>query len=389
MPFLPSPLAHFIRNGFAIILSIVVRTATGAPLGFTQDDVVVTGHAVEARLCAERPAEDFRPTPGPVLHARWPAGEGIRVDTGVETGSEVSAAYDSLVAKVMAWAPDRDTAVARLRMALGGPLEVDGLETNRSMLAALLDDPDFRYGRSATDFLDLHPTVVQAQPGEDLRMRHVAAAAAAVSWGRANASLIPGTVGNWRNVGRPLHVDHFEEGGRRWAVEATGRGRTWELEVDGVTFLATLGVTSGAIRGAGVPGSRPGRPGRGSRRRGVVVDVETTGVVVRHRVRVHGRHVAVSSPDGQTNAQLVVEDESEVAGAAAGECRAPLPGSVVAVLVSEGDAVEDGAALVVMEAMKMEHTLRAGETGRVEQVLVEVGRQVDAGTLLVVLGARP
>ncbi|MHB8219170.1 MAG: acetyl/propionyl/methylcrotonyl-CoA carboxylase subunit alpha [Acidimicrobiales bacterium] len=359
------------------LVVLQLRVAAGFPLGFTQDEVNVSGHAVEARLCAERPTEDFRPTPGPVLHARWPTGEGIRVDAGVETGSVVSAAYDSLVAKIMAWAADRDTALSRLRAALGGPLEVDGLETNRAMLAAVIDDADFRSGRPATDYLDRHPEVVGAGPDHEIRRRHAAAAGAALSWRRAGASVVPGTVGNWRNVGRPLHTDRFEEGGRRWDVTATGRGRAWELDVDGVTFTASVGPTG---EGARMPRGRRGE---------VVVDVETAGVVVRHRVREHHGVVAVSSQDGQTTAGLVAEDAAGEAGAAAGECRAPLPGSVVAVLVSEGDAVEDGAPLVVMEAMKMEHTLRAAGPGRVGEVRAEVGRQVDAGTLLVVVEARP
>jgi len=220
---------------------------------------------------------------------------------------------------------------------------------------------------------------VAAGPSEELRRRHAAAAGAAVSWRRAGASVTPGALGNWRNVGRPLRVDRFEEGDRQWAVTATGGGSVWGLEVDGVAFTATVGAP-GAGEGDGIAGGRPGE---------VAVDVESAGVVVRHRVREHRGLVSVSSPDGQTTAALVTEDAAEEAGAASGECRAPLPGSVVGVLVGEGDDVDDGAPLVVMEAMKMEHTLRANGAGRVREVLAAAGRQVDAGELLVVVEARP
>ena len=121
------------------LVGLQLLVATGEPLPLTQHDVVASGHAVEVRLCAERPREDYRPTPGMVTHVSWPDGAGLRVDRGVESGSAVSASYDSLVAKVMAHARDRDQAVARLSLALR-TLELDGLETNRDMLQAVLDD---------------------------------------------------------------------------------------------------------------------------------------------------------------------------------------------------------------------------------------------------------
>ena len=104
---------------------------------------------MEVRLCAERPREDYRPTPGAVTHVWWPEGPGLRTDRAVESGSTVSPAYDSLVAKLMAHGGDRAAAVAKLSLALRS-LELDGLETNRDLLAAVLDDDAFRRRRSWT-----------------------------------------------------------------------------------------------------------------------------------------------------------------------------------------------------------------------------------------------
>ncbi|MDA8356040.1 MAG: ATP-grasp domain-containing protein [Actinomycetota bacterium] len=362
------------------LVVLQLRMAAGEPLEITQDDVALVGHAIEVRLCAERPSEDYRPAPGPVLHARWPRGEGVRVDAGVETGSSVTSTYDSLVAKIMAAGPDRGTAIARLRAALAGSLELDGLETNRDMLAAVLDDATFRDGRPSTDFLDTHPEVVRARPGDEVCRLHAAAAGAFVSWRRARSSVVPGSLGNWRNVGLPSHVDCFEAHGLRWPVSATGRARTWELTVDGVELSATVG----ALGADGMHGAAP----RLERHGGVALDIEAAGVVIRHRVRAHASCLAVSSPQGQTTFTLVAEDAETAAGTASGEHRAPLPGSVVRVLVNPGDTVEEGEPLIVLEAMKMEHTLRAGGPGTVGAVCVQAGRQVDAGALLVVVEPR-
>ncbi|HEY5245289.1 MAG TPA: biotin carboxylase N-terminal domain-containing protein, partial [Acidimicrobiales bacterium] len=119
------------------LVGLQLTVAAGRPLPFTQNDVAVTGHAVEVRLCAEVPRHDYRPAPGRVVHARWPDGDGdgnrdgVRVDAAVESGGAVSPAYDNLVAKLLAWGDDRATAVARLRAAVRSRLELDGVETNR------------------------------------------------------------------------------------------------------------------------------------------------------------------------------------------------------------------------------------------------------------------
>src|SRR6185437_14531537 len=135
------------------LVALQVAVAAGAALPFAQSDVTVSGHAIEARLCAERPRQDYRPTPGTATHVRWPVGVGLRTDAGIESGSAVSPFYDSLVAKVMARGEDRPGAVARLARALVA-LEVDGLETNRELLAAVLADPVFVGGEARIDFLD-------------------------------------------------------------------------------------------------------------------------------------------------------------------------------------------------------------------------------------------
>jgi acetyl/propionyl-CoA carboxylase alpha subunit len=358
------------------LVALQLTVADGLPLPFTQDEVLVGGHAIEVRLCAERPREDHRPTPGRVLHARWPAGEGIRVDAGVETGSTVTATYDSLLAKVMAVGDRRAVAAARLRAALGGPLELDGVETNRQMLAAVLGDVDFGAGRTATDYLDAHPEVVAAGLDARIRRLHAAAASLFLERARVSASVVPGVPPSWRNVGHAQHQDHLTDGDDRLSVAVARPAGRLQVVVEGPGDLA-------APLGAAIRAAVSATP----RRVVGTVDLEVDGSLSRHRVRLHGPVVAVSSSGGQSTFTLGSEFGTEETGAAAGECRAPLPGSVVRVLVAQGDVVEDGAGLVVLEAMKMEHTLHATARCTVGRVLVTAGDQVDAGDLLVVAEA--
>ncbi len=357
------------------LVGLQLAVAAGRPLPFTQDDITVTGHAVEVRLCAEVPRHDYRPAPGRVVHARWPDGDGVRVDAAVESGGAVSPAYDNLVAKLLAWGDDRATAVGRLRAAVRSRLELDGVETNRDLLAAALGEADFVAGRTRTDYLDAHRDVVAAAVDPVVQRRHAAAAALYLDHRRAARSLVPGAPSGWRNVGRALHRDRF--------VTASSGGLS-------VSVSWPLGGLAVVVEG---PDDRAGPLGRDVSA-DVVITGPTTGtvalaadgVVVRHRVRDHGRTIAVSSADGQsTFAVPVPDDVADDATSSATSCRAPLPGSVGQVLVSVGDVVDRDQPLVVLEAMKMEHTLRAAGPGTVRDVPVAAGDHVDAGQLLVVV----
>jgi acetyl/propionyl-CoA carboxylase alpha subunit len=355
------------------LVRLQLALADGAPLPFTQDEVTVGGHAVEVRVCAERPRDGYRPTPGPVLHARWPVGPGVRVDAGVETGSVVSAAYDSLLAKVMAVGEDREEAVARLGAALGSPLELDGVETNRLMVRAVLGEADFAAGRISTDYLEHHPNVVAATLPPEARRHQAAAVGLFLEQARAAASVVPGAPPSWRNVGRAQHQDRLVDGDEHFSVTVARPSGRLEVMVEGPGDRAAPLANEVRVAVTSAAGWAEG-----------TVDLEVDGVLVRHRVRRHGLVVAVSSPEGQTTFELATATVADEAGIGAGECRAPLPGSVTRVLVAEGDAVEDGTGLVVVEAMKMEHTLRATGRGTVRRVLAAPGQQVDVGDLLVV-----
>jgi propionyl-CoA carboxylase alpha chain len=272
----------------------------------------------------------------------------------------VSPAYDSLVAKVMAHGQDRDSAVARLSMALRA-LELDGLETNRQLLAAVLDDPTFLEGEADVHYLDSRPDLRDAVLPDDVRHRHAAAAAVSLTAERAARSLVPVRVGGWRNIGQALHADELTDSAGTLVVRAVAPGYPAAVLVDGVWREVGMAQAHGGI-----------------------VDLVTADELRRrYEVRLSTHQVGVTGPEGQSSFVRRAEDDADERGGVAGECRAPLPGAVTKVLVAEGDVVAEGDGLVVLEAMKMEHTLRANGAGTVAQISCAPGQQVDVHDLLV------
>jgi acetyl/propionyl-CoA carboxylase alpha subunit len=250
--------------------------------------------------------------------------------------------------------------VAKLSLALRG-LELDGLETNRDLLQAVLDDGAFRRGDIDIHYLESRSDLRDATLADDVRFRHAAAAGFSLLEERAAASLVPVPAAGWRNVGRALHADELRDATGTIEVRVSAPDAPAELRVDGEWQAA----------------------GTATSRHGVVDHTASDGLRRRYRVRL-GPHAAyVNGPEGQSTFARRAEDDATERGGVAGECRAPLPGAVTKVLVSVGDVVAEGDGLVVLEAMKMEHTLRALGAGTVRAVHGAAGQQVDVGDLLV------
>jgi propionyl-CoA carboxylase alpha chain len=335
-----------------------LRVARGEALPLAQDQITRCGHAVEVRLYAEDPANGYLPNTGTLELADWPEAADIRVDTGVVTGSEISALYDPMIAKVIGAGPDRPTAAARLADYLAA-LPLVGLTTNRESLAAILREPDYLAGATTTDYLDTHPDVLAPALPTDVRRRAMLAAALS---GRPGGGLV--TAG-WRNV---RAVREFARVGApdpvtlRWFRA----GDALEVEVtDGDPFT---GETVDAFPAR----VRPGR-------------LEIDGVSVPHTVTVVGDVALVLVAGHSVPVRLLPRfDDASLGGGAAGPST-PVPGTVTIVDVAPGDAVTAGQTLVILEAMKMEHRITADSDGVVAQVLVQPGMSVDAHQVVVVL----
>ena len=342
-------------------MGLQLAVAAGRPLPFGQADVVAAGHAVEVRLCAERPREDYRPTPGTATHVRWPDGPGLRVDGAIGSGSTVSAAYDSLVAKVMAHERGSRTGDRELSRAPCGRSSWTGSRPIESCSAPCSTTP--RSGGASSTSTTSRTALTCATPCSrgEARRRHGAAVAFCLLDGRAARSLVPVPAVGWRNVGRPLHVDQLTDAAGTMEVQATAPDEPACVLVDGTWQVVGTAATLG----------------------GAVDLLTEDGLRRRYRVRLSPHQAAVSGPEGQSTFTLRTEDDAEERGGIAGECRGPLPGAVTKVLVAVGDAVAEGDGLVVLEAMKMEHTLRANGDGTVAVVACAPGQQVDVNDLLV------
>ena len=335
-----------------------VRIAAGEKLSIAQDDVVMTGHAIEARIYAEDPAVGFLPTGGDVLGLTEPHGPGVRVDSGLAVGTVVGSDYDPMLAKVIACAADRPAALSALDRALADTA-VLGVTTNIEFLRFLLADSDVAAGRLDTGLLDRRTAdFAAAPPGDDELV-----AAAAYTWLRswpAPAGDLWAVPSGWR-IGQHAPT----------AVRLHAGERTDHVYLTGTPDAATAVVEKGAPRTltVGLDGDR------------LVLTVD--GLRTQYRVAAAAGRIWLA----RAGATVVVDEvreppvrpDDEHSGDA--ELVSPMPGSVVAVNVENGATVDAGAVVVAVEAMKMEHALTAPVDGVVE-LLVAVGDQVKVGQQL-------
>jgi acetyl-CoA/propionyl-CoA carboxylase biotin carboxyl carrier protein len=337
------------------LVELQVRIAAGEKLPVAQDDVTMTGHAIEARVYAEDPARGFLPTGGEVLDLAEPHGPGVRVDSGLANGTVVGSDYDPMLAKVVAHGADRPAALHALDRALADTA-VLGVTTNVEFLRFLLADPDVVAGRLDTGLLDRRtPDFAPRQPGDDELI-----AAAAYKWLRSWP--VPG--GSLWDVPSGWRI------GRRAAttVRLHAGERTDHVYLTGTPQAATAVVEEGESHSltASLDGDRLVVTLDGLRTDCLVAALDGQIWLA------HAGHTAVV--DEVREAPVRPDDEHS--GDA--ELVSPMPGSVVAVGVEDGATVDAGAVVVVVEAMKMEHSLTAPVEGAVE-LLVAVGDQVKVG----------
>ena len=392
-----------------------LRVASGDPLPLAQEEIAIRGHSIEARLYAEDPARGFLPSTGDLVHLRLPGSEapsgaetgvdllspgpdGVRVDTGVRAGDTVSMHYDPMIAKVIAWGPDRDAAADRLSAALAAT-EVVGLTANNGFLRSLVDHPRFRaadlHTRLIEERLDEFPPAdAGVAADEDLAI----AAWAVASHDDAAAGDGPGAVDGAERGGEG--GDPWSPWNRRdhWRMNGTGE-RIVRLRPGGddPEAVAEIVVRGGGGRGGAVtagaaaydlrlPSGREatvsGEPA-GDRR--WLVDIGGTRQPV--TVVAHGESLTLFR--GGRRRDFARHDPGAISGGLemAGGLTAPMPGRIVSVLVEPGESVREGQAVLVLEAMKMEHTLTAPADGTVEEVRFAPGDLVDEAAELVVLAA--
>ncbi|MGO1182365.1 MAG: biotin carboxylase N-terminal domain-containing protein [Micrococcaceae bacterium] len=339
-----------------------VRIAAGQPLSLTQDDVVLRGHSVEARVYAEVPEAGFLPSTGDILAVEEPTGPGVRVDSGLRVGSVIGTDYDPMLAKVIATGEDRAQALARLRRALEHTV-VLGVDTNLSYLQQLLDDDDVRAGRLDTTLIERKLPQLRFPRPDEVACRAAVAAVTAVTGTITDTGAW--RADGWRATG-PVPTDYL----------VTHRAPEGELTTIAVTHpdagpeLTGLNGTAGPLTQA--------------RQRVVVASHQPEGALVWVATPHFTGQLTVADPHAQTLARLS-QREAELTEAAP-EITAPLPGTVIDVHVEHGTEVEAGHRLVTIEAMKMEHRLTAPLAGTVT-LAVRVGETVKLGQVLATVTA--
>ena len=331
-----------------------LRIAAGEPLDFAQRDVELTGHAVEARVYAEDPTRGFLPTGGTVLELQEPTGAGIRVDSALVPGLVVSSDYDPMLAKVIAWAPDRASALQRLRAALRDTV-VLGVGTNVEFLGLLLSAPAVESGDLDTELIGrILPDMAFAEPGPDVFA--TAALIRHADGSRASEAGPWATPNGWRMGAAAPSVYRM----RSVPGEVSATVRVW-----GSPSHLQVRVDDGDLREGSVVL-------RGCQARVTIGEVSATWVLAES-----GGDELYLSSQGVSWTLLETRGARGEShdGDADPELRSPLPGAVVAISVTDGQVVEAGAPIAIVEAMKMEHVLRAPVAGSVS-LRVALGSQV-------------
>ena len=351
------------------LVALQVAVAEGRPLPPEVHEARMSGHSVEVRLYAEDPLHDYQPQTGRIEALEFPDVPGLRVDSGVEAGSVIGADYDSMLGKVIATGPTRVEAVRLLIDALRRA-RIHGVGTNRDLLVAILDHDEFGTGKADTGFLERHPPedlLASMLDPRALQLHAVAAALAAQAASRAAAPVLRAIKSGFRNNPGPPSVRRFTVGAGEAERELSvgyRLGRSPVFTVDGEALPVTL---------------LDAQP--------ETVQLVVDGVRRRFDVRRYENAVHVDSALGSAAFRPVDRFPSKEGQRPSGSLVAPMPGTVVKVLAAPGDTVTKGDPVVVIEAMKMEHTIGAAGDGMVTEILVEVGRQVDIDEVIAVITA--
>jgi len=348
------------------LVRLQLEVAMGRPLPFTQADLSIRGHAIEARLYAEDPDQDFLPQTGRLVAFEFPPVEGLRLDAGVRSGDEVSIHYDPMLAKVIAFGSDRDEANRRLLAALRGA-SVHGVTTNLRFLRAVLAHPAWQSGKLSTHFIADHKAELIGLKPDPSRAARIATVVRALAIDRAR-SVLPDLPLGWRN-------SRFADPEERW-LHGDALISCAHRAIGSARFLTRISGDEIVVE---VLEHSSGNTGPSA------LVLKLGDAICRARVVNAGDSTYVNIAGEDFRFDLVPRFASGERKVDTGTCQAPMPGKVIAVRVVPGQVVEANQPLVVLEAMKMEHTLEAPAAGTVAEVLVQPGDVVQGGQDLVIL----
>lgn len=339
------------------LVALQIAVAEGKKLGRHPSPPV--GHAVEVRLYAEDPADNWQPQTGTVRTFEIPPGPGLRIDSAVESGSEVGIHYDAMIAKVIASGSDRESAIRILRGALRRT-HIHGVTTNIDLLIGILADEEFGAGRIHTALLDERLDLWSAPAIDELTLRRYALAAALAQAKHAtdNAKVLGRIPTAFRNVPSQPRTRSYRRGTAEFTVSyANDRDHLVQHDLEGVTVLEATARH---------------------------VKLDNNGVIETYGVTVSD-HIDIDGPFGSLSLTPVPTFTDPAENVAEGSLLAPMPAAVISVAVENGHHVIKGDIVVVLEAMKMQHTITAPVDGVVSELSVKPGAQVESGAVLAVI----
>ena len=337
-----------------------LRIARGEELGYSQDDITWTGSSIEARLYAEDPSNDFLPATGTLIAYESDINIDARWDTGIEQGSVVGTDFDPMLAKVITKGKTRVDAANKLALALES-LHIGGVTTNRDFLVASLRSEDFLNGKTTSDFIEkTNPQRAVILDGESLENALSAASLWIQGQNRENAAILREIPTGWRNSrlpGQKITFNYLDQD-----IEITYRSNR-----DG-SFTVNKGITAKIIEWT--PSG---------------IDIEVNNSRFFSKITRDSDSVVVHGPWGDALFKILPRFTLPGSEQQAGGLVAPMPGKVIDLKVKVGSKVKKGDTLVILEAMKMEHQVKASEDGKVTKVLIKKDDQLENGALLMVV----
>ena len=337
-----------------------LRIARGEELGYSQDDITWEGSSIEARLYAEDPSNDFLPATGTLIAYESDSNIDARWDTGIEQGSVVGTDFDPMLAKVITKAKTRTDAANKLALALES-LHIGGVTTNRDFLVASLRTKDFLKGKTTSDFIEkTNPQRAVILKGTSLENASSAAALWIQGQNRENANILKEIPTGWRNSRLPrqkISFNYLDED-----VDVT-----YQSNRDG-SFRMNDGTTARIIEWTPLG-----------------IDIEVNNSRFFSKVTRDNDNVVVHGPWGDALFKILPRFTLPGSEQQAGGLVAPMPGKVIDLKVKVGSKVKKGDTLVILEAMKMEHQVKASEDGKVTKVLIKKDDQLENGALLMVV----
>lgn len=346
------------------LVQMQIESAEGRPLSLRQDEIQGQGYALQCRLYAEDPANNFLPATGTVHHWHTPEVAGLRYDAAITDGSEISIFYDPMIAKVIAHGPDRATTIRRMHYALQH-LQCFGPVTNQDLLLTILADADFQSGQYDTHYLMTRPDGFLAQAITEHEQQTAIIAASAAQWQqrRQKPNLLSHLPGGWRNNFYQGQQESYRLGKHDLTLAYRQQGKHLTYTLAGETYeVEVYGPQESTI------------------------ELAISGVRHTYPVVQRGSQIWVQLPSGKTlRMERIPRFPDSTQEKVPGGYEAPMPGQVIDVVARPGEQVAAGQTLLILSSMKMENAITAATDGKIEEIYVAAGQQVEAGTLLLKL----